>query len=178
MTTSASVEKYPLSSRIFHWVVAVLALMMIRLGGWMSDLPESDPNKYNYYHWHESFGVVVLILAVSRIWVRSKVQHPELPDHLPAWNKTLAHVIHRALLALIVVMPVSGILMSTLSGYQVPFFFFEFPKLPFEAKAVGKIFGEMHEVCGKALAILILFHIAGVLKEVIINKKNIVKRMT
>jgi cytochrome b561 len=170
-------EKYPKSMRITHWLSAVLILGMLPLGWYMTSLNDSNPNQMKLFNLHQSVGVCILVLALGRILIKLKTPHPELPSDLSIWEKRLAQGIHSFLYILLIIMPISGILMTLLSGYQVPFFFFEFPNGLTENRVLSKTFEKLHGVLAYGLATLIIMHLAGLLKELVIGKRNLLKRM-
>ncbi len=67
--------------------------------------------------------------------------------------------------------------MTLLSGYKVPFFFFELPNPLHENKDLGKTFSEMHELLAWGIVGLTALHIGGIAKAWIFNRLNLIKRM-
>ena len=120
--------KYALTSRILHWVMAILIIFLLGLGIFMSDfLSEESPNRMEVYNLHKSLGVLVLILLFLRVINRLLTHTPPLPFAISALEKKLAKFGHLALYFLMFTTPFSGYLMSSFAGYPVKFFSFELP---------------------------------------------------
>jgi len=61
--------KYHISSRIIHWIMALIILSALFLGVYMTDfLPEDASNKMEIYGLHKSLGVMALIFIAIRIF--------------------------------------------------------------------------------------------------------------
>src|SRR4051812_16772299 len=104
--------KYPLSSRIFHWLMAVLILFMLGLGIYMTRiLPKDAPNHLQVYELHKSFGVLVLILVFLRIINRYIAGVPPLPESISKIERILANLGHFAVYVFMILVPLSGYLM-------------------------------------------------------------------
>ena len=83
--------KYALTSRILHWVMAILIIFLLGLGIFMSDfLSEESPNRMEVYNLHKSLGVLVLILLFLRVINRLLTHTPPLPFAISALEKKLA----------------------------------------------------------------------------------------
>lgn len=173
-------QKYPLSSRILHWLMALLILGMLGIGIYMTDfLPKDSPNHLKIYELHKSFGVMVLILVFIRIFNRLITKVPPLPETISKIEKILAHLGHFALYALMILIPLSGYLMSNSFGFPVHFFGIEMPFLVEKNFEHGKIFAEAHEILAYTLIAVIVLHIAAVVKHRYFDKpeNDVLKRM-
>ena len=173
-------EKYHLSSRIIHWLMALLILGMLALGIYMANfLPSDAPNKFQIYDLHKSFGVMVLILIFIRIFNRFMRPAPALPQGLPAIEKFASHAVHIALYALMLIVPFSGYLMSNSYGFPVHFFTIQMPNLISAKPELGMYFVKIHKYAAYALIAAIGLHIAGALKHRFFDKpeNDVLKRM-
>src|SRR5688500_4587742 len=104
--------------QFLHWIIAVLVIGMICVGLYMTGLDPS-PRMFNIYALHKSVGITVLALVVLRlIWRLSNIRPSPLPNHLP-WEKFLAAMAHALLYAALLVMPLSGWVMSSAEGFSV-----------------------------------------------------------
>ncbi len=170
-------DKYPMAMRLTHWLSTLIIFGMLPLGWYMTSLDDSSPSQFTLFNFHQSVGVCLLILALARIFIKLRSRHPGISSDLPAWEKTLAKSVHTLLYAILVIMPLTGIFMTLFSGYKVPFFFFEFPNGLTENKPLGKTFESIHSYLAYGLAGLIVLHVGGILKELVISKKNLLKKM-
>lgn len=172
--------KYPLSSRILHWLMAAIILCLLGLGIYMKEfLPKDAVNRLQIYDLHKSFGVIVLILITIRILNRLIKNAPALPESMPKWEQLLAHLGHLGLYALMVVVPLSGYLMSNSFGFPVKLFGIELPFLIEKNFDHGKIFSEAHEISAYSLLALITLHILAALKHRFFDRaeNDVLKRM-
>lgn len=105
-----------------HWLLAAALLYQLVLGWWMVDLPKSPPGlRAGWFNWHKSVGLLVGITVLVRLGWR--LSHP-MPEHaaLPRWQAAAARASHLLLYACMLVLPLSGYLGSSFSGYPVRFF--------------------------------------------------------
>jgi cytochrome b561 len=172
--------KYALTSRILHWVMAVLIIFLLGLGIFMSDfLSKESPNRLDVYNLHKSLGVVVLILVFLRILNRLLTRTPALPFAISALEKKLAKFGHLALYFLMFLTPFSGYLMSSFAGYPVKLFAIELPNF-FEANfEIAHFFAETHSLCAFSLLGLIVIHILAVIRHRFFDKpgNDVLNRM-
>src|SRR5690606_36471847 len=112
-------NNYGWLAKMFHWVVAVLMLTLLGVGLYMASLPENDPNRMFFYWLHKSTGVFVLTLVVLRLSWRWQNKVPEPPLNMPKWQKFAARSNHYTLYVLMVIMPLSGFMMSSFGGHPV-----------------------------------------------------------
>ena len=172
--------KYALTSRILHWVMAILIIFLLGLGIFMSDfLSEESPNRMEVYNLHKSLGVLVLILLFLRVINRLLTQTPPLPFAISALEKKLAKFGHLALYFLMFTTPFSGYLMSSFAGYPVKFFSFELPNF-FQANfQFAGFFAEAHEVSAYSLLTVIIIHILAVIRHRFFDKlgNDVLNRM-
>lgn len=146
-------------TKFLHWSMALLIVGLLAMGLLLEDVPQAW--KGTAYGLHKSFGVVVLVLAVVRVlWWLGQTK-PQLVATLPAWMKPFINAGHNVLYAFMVLMPLSGILMSNAAGYPVAVFGVELPMLVGKNPEVGKVFHEVHEIAGKLLIALVALHVAA-----------------
>ena len=172
--------KYPLSSRILHWLMAIIILFMLGLGIYMTDfLSKESPSRMDIYNLHKSLGALVLALIVARIINRLALGAPAMPQTLLKSEKILAHLAHGALYLLMILVPLSGYLMSNLFGYPVKFFSIELPSLVTANPELGMTFAEIHEVSAFILLGIVAIHILAVVKHRFFDKpeNNVLKRI-
>jgi cytochrome b561 len=180
-----SATEYGSFSKSLHWMMAVIILALIFIGIYMADLPtdtaEQKQYAFKFFNLHKSFGVLALILIVVRlIWMRISPA-PELPSAFAPKEKMLVKVLQGVLYLLMVLVPLSGYLMSNAGGYPINFFGLgELPALVGESKSLGGFAHEMHEILGWGLLIVIGLHMAGAIKHRLKDKggeTDILKRM-
>ena len=172
--------KYALSSRILHWIMAILIFLTLAIGIYMKDFLAHDAeNRYQIYDLHKSFGVLIFVILIIRITNRFIKKPPELPSTISPLQRNLAKIGHLLLYILMFTTPISGYLMSSFAGYPVKLFNIELPNLVSTNFKLAKIFSEMHEINAYALLALISIHIAAVLKHRFFDKpeNDVLKRI-
>ncbi len=172
--------KYPISSRILHWLMAAIILFLLGLGIYMSEfLSKEAPNRLDIYNLHKSLGALVLGLVFIRIINRFIFKAPALPNSLPKFEKIAAHLAHLALYLLMIAVPLSGYLMSNLFGYPVHFFSVNLPNIVEANPDLGMKIHESHGIFAYILLGFIALHVAGVIKHKFFDKpeNDVLKRM-
>jgi len=172
--------KYSLSSRIIHWLMALIILSLLGVGIYMTEfLPKDSPNHMAIYDLHKSFGVIALILIFVRIINRFIYKAPALPQSLPKIEIALSHLVHLGLYILMIIVPLSGYLMSNSFGYPAVFFGNELPFLVEQNFERGKFFAETHELSAYGLLGLVALHVLGAIKHRFFDKpeNDVLKRM-
>lgn len=159
-----------------HWIIALLILAAWPLGAYMHELPLS-PTKLKLYSYHKWIGITVLLLFVPRILWRITHRPPAaLP--MPAWQHKIAESVHHLLYLLMVLVPLSGWLMSSAKGFQVVYFgVLPLPDLVAKSEELGDLLKEVHEVLNFGLLALVGLHVAGALKHHIIDRDATLRRM-
>lgn len=168
--------KYPLSMRIFHWLVVLMVVSLISVGYYMSEMEVSD-EKWKLYFMHKSFGALFLLIMIARIYNRIKSQVPDLPKSVNVFDAKISKIVHYLLYVILLIMPISGMLMSIFGGRGLPFFFTTFFASFGRNEEISGAFWLIHTKLPAIILILISLHIIGSLKHLIIDKVNIIKRM-
>ncbi|WCT73827.1 cytochrome b [Sphingomonas naphthae] len=164
---------YNRTARLLHWTIAALIIANLPLGFFRAALRDLFPAMMI----HKSIGLAVLVLSLIRLVWRLTHPAPPLPAHMPAWEKAAAHGLHWILYAAMILLPLSGWVMSSAGTRPLSFFeLFPVPKLP-----VGEGAGEgaeaMHVALGYAMLALLAGHIGAALRHHFILRDNILTRM-
>jgi cytochrome b561 len=94
------------------------------------------------------------------------------------WEKLAARSAHLLFYGFMIVMPLTGWLMSSAAGLQVSFFgLFLLPNLIGPDPSVMHLLKEVHQWLGYSLIALIGLHSAAALKHHFINKDDVLRRM-
>ena len=181
-------RRYALGARWFHWLTALLMFTVIPLG-WIfaefktkpeakgvfeAPFPGTQPD---YASVHKTIGLVIFVLVVARLVYRFTHTPPVLPGHMPAVTRGLAHATHWLLYLVLIMMPVSGYIMSSAGKNPISILgLFDFPKLPI-GKDQGKIAFAIHVYTQFAVYALIALHLAGVAWHLFVNRDNALDRM-
>ncbi|AXC51311.1 cytochrome B [Paracoccus suum] len=173
-------------NRVLHWLIAALILTAILLGLIAVTLPRNGPEAIarvvQVFSVHKTVGITVLILALLRVvWVMGQTHprplHPE--RRVETW---LADSVHWALYGGMVLMPLSGwLLHSAAPGEGFADILWPFgqrlPGIPQDA-ALTKQLEAFHGAGWWLLAALIVLHVAGAVKHVLVDRDATLARMT
>lgn len=184
---TATKANYPLSMRTLHWLRAVLILGLIWAGWTMTGFPEDTPlEKFDFFYSnHKQFGVLVWLIALVHLVIRwrSSAVLPQTPNNLKPWEKLLSKIVHRAIIALTILVPMLGYAMSAsyTQSAGVPFFFFgHLPEILPKNDAAFEVFNELHAYTSYILLGLVVLHVAGTIKHRLTDKggeRDVLSRM-
>lgn len=193
-----AVTRYTKTAIILHWLIGFLLIAMLAFGIWMGELPKeakvesidlfnwslytvvfSEPTSLRtfYFNLHKSMGVTLLVLIMFRVYWRLTHLAPDYPATLKDWEKKLADIVQKAMYTLMVAMPVSGVLMATYSKYGIKWFGLALIEGR-DNPGLRDLFKEAHEIIGMTLLALIFLHIAAAIKHKLIDKDDVMRRMT
>ncbi|MCS5708258.1 cytochrome b [Candidatus Berkiella cookevillensis] len=165
-------------SKLLHWTIFVLYVIQYFLVYRREYFPKDSPEKLQYILLHKSFGVCVLALGLFMLMWRHVGTRPSLPP-MPKIQVILAKIMHILLYLSMLVMPISGICMSMLSGRPVSVFgWFELPMLLAKNEALGGIFYKTHVFSSYAVIGLVAGHTLAALYHHFVNKDDVLKKMT
>ena len=160
-----------------HWLMAALILGLLALGLYMSGLPLS-PQKLQLYSWHKWAGVTVFVLVWLRLAWRLTHRPPALPSTMTRAQQALAHAGHALLYVLMVLIPLSGWLMSSAKGFQTVWFgVLPLPDLVGRDKALGEQLQQWHQALNLLLMLSLAGHVAAALWHHFVLKDDTLRRM-
>ncbi len=141
-----TVRRYTATAITLHWLIALLVLCSATLGLYMVGLSLS-PAKLKFYSWHKWIGVSIFLLAVLRVLWRLTHSAPAMPAATPRWQRVAAAASHLLLYLLIIVIPLSGWLMSSALGVQTVYLgVLPLPDLLAKDKALGEQLKLVHRI--------------------------------
>ncbi|WP_221799808.1 cytochrome b [Oceanobacter mangrovi] len=171
---TSDIRNYNLVSKLFHWGSAVLILGMIVVGLMMEDM--EGPEKFELMGLHKSFGALLLFIVIARILNRFLNPVDDLPE-MTAKNIKLAKMGHGLLYLCMLIMPISGILMSQSGGHAVSMFGWELPTLVGKEHDFHEFTEGVHGVTANVLILLILGHAGAAIYHHIFMKDRTLLRM-
>ncbi len=171
-------SRYGLLPIGLHWLIALAIVGLFWLGLWMTEL--------DYYHgWyerapslHKSIGVLVVMTMMFRLGLRIVNPPPPPEAGLQHWEKRSAVSLHWFFYVLVLLMLVSGYMISTADGRSLLVFdWFSIPAVTLNVKNQEDIAGEVHEWLAYLLIVLAILHAAAALKHHFIDNDATLKRM-
>jgi|tagenome__1003787_1003787.scaffolds.fasta_scaffold19826896_1 cytochrome b561 len=185
--------RYGLVSRLLHWGIALAIAAEITLGLSSASIGFGNPDRAKFLlreeilYWHKSLGVTILTFMLIRlVWIFLSPP-PPMPDHMPATERALAWVTHKAFYVLIPVMAISGIALSQAAGFAIEWFGLLRvptvihpdvaqpiplrPEVQWAAWLHTKVV--LYSICG-----LIALHLLGVAKHLLVDRDfSVLRRM-
>lgn len=157
MAIRSEAQRWGLGARTLHWLMALLIIGLGLVGLYMTDLPNSA-QKVRIYALHKSVGLTVLALLLLRLAWRLADRRPdELP--MPHWQALAARAVHVLLYLLMLVLPLSGWLYNSASGYALQWFgLFNLPAIVERSHDLHEIAEEAHELMFWLLALMVAAH--------------------
>lgn len=168
-----SVQKWSASSRIFHWVSAVLLLVT-----WILMLLYQYIDDKVYIGLHKAFGISILCWMIARVINRVFTKAPlSLP--MPKWQAVISHLNHFVLYALLIAMPVAGLLMTVYGGRPVDIFgLFQIPVFVTPDRSTARFYDDIHtDIIWPMIIFFTLLHIGAALYHQFVKKDNLMSRM-
>jgi len=155
-----------------HWSMALLIFFLFGLGLYMVELTYYDAWYKGSLDLHKSLGLISLFALIFRIFWRFINQTPaELAG--PRWEKLSAHYMHLGLYVLMLILMISGYLISTADGRAIAVFeLIRVPALPWGIENQEDIVGELHEILAWLLISMVAVHALAAIKHQLINKDN------
>lgn len=165
-------------TRLLHWLVALHILGLIGLGYYMVDLSYYDPNYHDSLLLHKALGVSALALGAAKVLWFIINQQPAPTRQLPAWQNRLSDSVHLMLLGMMVLIPLSGYVISTSAGEGIALFGgLELPALMSISDDWRDIAIQTHELLAYGALATTGLHALAALKHQYIDRDSTLKRM-
>ena len=173
-------ERYHLSARLMHWLMAVGFVFMWGCGYTMTTLvAEDSPLEEFLFDLHISVGVTLLALLVARIAIRLVHAPPPLPDSIRGLERTAAHLGHAALYALPAMVIAVGWAETNFGGHAVQWFGAEMPKVfPESGEALQDLSADVHKWLAYTMLAVAAGHVAAAFKHRWLDGHDVIRRMT
>ena len=174
MAAKSTTDQYGRVAIIFHWLSALLILVLIGSGFRASGMEDSFA-KVPILRVHVPVGAAILLLTLARIgWWWFADRKPDPVDGMPTWQDRSARAVHLLFYVVILGMAASGIGMFVLSGAgailfggaegQLPDFWSFKPRMP-------------HAIGARFMIALFVFHSGAALYHHFVKKDGLLRRM-
>lgn len=170
---NSNLTKWSATSRVFHWISAILLLIT-----WAMMLLYTNLDSKVYIGLHKAFGVSLLFWMIARVVNRVFTRAPP-PAAMPKWQMLLSQLSHFALYALLIAMPIAGLLMSVYGGRPVDIFgLFQIPVFVTPDRGLARLYNDWHtDIIWPMIIAFTLIHIGAALYHQFVKKDNLMSRM-
>ena len=146
-----------------HWLIVLLIIVQYVDHDWMEGLwrgtrrgTEISSAVFAGGWLHIVVGTIVLAAAAVRLWDRYARGRPQHPQGEPNWAMWLAKITHFLLYAILLAMPVAGLIAWFAGNHEM---------------------GDIHSFMWTPLLILIAVHVLGAFVQQFWFKTNVLKRI-
>lgn len=169
--------RYGSFSIALHWLMLLLIAVVYACMELKGIFPKGSDYRELMKTWHFMLGLSVLVLAALRLLLNLTAPVPDIKPDPPSWQKLMARLMHLALYALMVGLPLAGWLLLSAAGKPIPFFGLQLPALIGESKTLAKLIKEVHEIGATVGYFLIGFHAAAALYHHYVVRDDTLLRM-
>jgi cytochrome b561 len=176
------VQRYTDVAVAFHWITAILAFIQLAIGFIFAGMARG-PVRAEWFLWHKTLGILILLLSLARLSWRIANPPPPLPAALPRWEAMLARLSHWLFYGLLIGLPLSGwLFVSTGKATQAPPAIplvggIQWPVIPGLPHAAHESFERGHIILVVTLIALLILHVAAALKHQFVDRTRLANRM-
>jgi cytochrome b561 len=173
---TAQQARFPLVSRVLHWLMALMVLAMLFIGTGMA---ASVSERYRFLiAIHRPLGLAVLILVAIRLVNRLINPPPPLPDSLPPLQRVAAKASHVLLYALMFIIPLLGWGMLSAAPYPVVIYgSLRLPPILPQNPVLYSWLRELHGDFAYLLFAVFLAHLGAALMHGLIRRDGVFESM-
>ncbi|RXH15294.1 cytochrome b [Bradyrhizobium guangzhouense] len=176
-------KNYGAIAQTLHWLTVVLVILAWVLGTFGDVLPKGESRQTGLAV-HVSAGIAILVLLVARLIWRTINPPPvsettEFGVWLGKWGDPAAAIAHYTLYALLVAVPVAGIVLQFARGDALPLFGLAAIPSPWlkDANFAHNV-KEVHEILAHALVVVAAFHaIAALIHHWVFRDRTLIRML-
>ena len=163
---------------LLHWGIAFLIMAQFLIGLDMVDIPKGlDSSRPFWFNTHKSIGIVLGCLILFRLYWRLRSGVPESPAGSPTWERIAANLSHILLYFCMILMPISGLVGSLFSKYDLLVVGIKIPKFFEHDVFIKDLMTNTHQWTAYIFLTLICIHILAAVKHLIIDCDGVFERM-
>lgn len=169
--------------RLLHWVSALLVILALAIGLWMTDADITDPEILKQTIWrfsaHKTIGLIILLVTLIRLtsmMVSGGFVHSAHKRH----EVIAATAVQAYFLFALVALPVTGLTMHFFSSGAAPIWILPDAWIPFNFSpnsGLVELVASVHEFIAKGVLIGVLLHVGGAAKHWIFDADGTIARM-
>ncbi len=168
-------SRFAWSSRVLHWLMAVMVLAMLLIGmAMVASLLD--------YHWllsiHRPLGILVLVFVIVRFVNRQVTRPPPFLETMSTLERAAATWSERLLYALMFMMPLIG--WGSLSAARYPIVLFgsiHLPPILPHSTWLYTVLRTSHTILAYLLFFTFMAHLSAVLFHTVVLRDGLLRRM-
>lgn len=165
-------QKFSKGTVVIHWLTAILILTLFPLGKYMSGLDPAE--KMGLIKIHAILGIVIFLLTIFRTWLFFKAPRPVDLKTGSKFNDKLAVWIHNIFYFVLFAISISGIATMILGGYGDALSSGNATLIK-DSLEIAPLKG--HGLLAFIMMVLLVLHVVGFIKHLILTKENTLKRI-
>lgn len=177
MTLKNTSNSYGSLTKLLHLFTALFFVVQFILVYWRENVPKSEPLNLQLILLHKSIGFTLLFTGIFFIIWRFLNTKPKYPESMARWETILATATHHSLYLVILLMPLTGTLMSFLGGRGLTWFGYDIPNFFTVNEAAAGFIYNNHVLLSYVVIGLVVLHVTGALKHYFIDNDGVLERM-
>ncbi|MEW6629628.1 MAG: cytochrome b [Pseudomonadota bacterium] len=173
-----AVITYTSTQKFLHWALFGLVVLLYALTYGDAFYSRGDPMVAFFWRLHISFGLLLAAFVAWRVVLRGMRGAPGLPAEMSAPEQVAAKIGHFILYALLIAIPVLGILLTWFRGDALSFFgLFTIPAPFAPDRTTARTIRELHSLCANGILIMAGIHALAALYHHFIRRDGVLTRM-
>lgn len=171
--------RYTPTIRRLHWLMAVLILLAYVFIEQRGLFPRGTPGRAAMMQAHFWAGLAIFVLVWWRLVARKRGGTPPITPPLDKFSALFAKLVHVALYAFFIVMPILGIVTAWLTGKQllIPMTEIALPTPLAVNKDLGHQIEDIHGTIGEVFYWVIGLHVVAAIWHQVFKHDNTLERM-
>ena len=163
---------------LLHWLLAALIVSMVALGWYMVSIEdENEVLADTLRHLHETVGVIVFVLVITRLAWRLAHRPGALPASVARWEVVASLLVQRLLYVGMILLPVTGMLGASYTRDGLVLFGQRVPAWHAPVHDTAEAWFEVHETIVWIMVGLVALHALAGLKHAFIDRDGVFQRM-